>query len=386
MTISSLQRVLDDAVVSDLVGVAGIVYYNGKVIFEGVAGNRSSAGDEKLKITDHFRIASMTKAITSVAILQLIEKGKLVLDQDSGTILSFMKDIPVLEGFDADKKPILRPKKGPVTIRQLLTHSAGLTYGFLNGMDGEYYANTGYAPIGAGKRAAFANIFLARDPGTQWEYGINTDVLGLVVEKVTGQSLAVYMLENILNPLKMNSTGWKAATYADDLVPVHARLPDGSLAVIPFEFPQDFDFEAGGGGLYSTVRDYIRFASMILNKGTLDGVQILKAETVALASQNHLGDLRPMALKSYDKTLTLDIDLMSGYETTWGLGFLINTEDIPNMRSAGSLAWAGIFNTYFWIDPKNNVTAVFATQLLPFVDTKAVEQFTKFERAVYVIQ
>jgi CubicO group peptidase (beta-lactamase class C family) len=155
------------------------------------------------------------------------------------------------------------------------------------------------------------------------------------------------------------------------------------LVPIPFELEQDPEFHMGGGGLYSTAADYIRFTQMILNKGSGNGNQVLKPETIGLMGQNHMGELNVNKLVSADPALTNDVDLYPDMVKKWGLSFLINTAKTPEGRSAGSLAWAGLANTYFWIDPARDVTGVILMQLLPFGDAKCLEAFAGFERGVY---
>ena len=167
------------------------------------------------------------------------------------------------------------------------------------------------------------------------------------------------------------------------LVGMHARGPDGALAPMPFELEQAPEFHMGGGGLYGTAADYIKFTQMILNKGRGNGNQLLKPETVALMGQNHIGDLTIGKIPTMAPMYTNDVDLYPDIVKKWGLSFLINTAKTPEGRSAGSLAWAGLANTYFWIDPARNVAGVILMQLLPFFDAKALEAFAGFERGVY---
>jgi CubicO group peptidase (beta-lactamase class C family) len=167
------------------------------------------------------------------------------------------------------------------------------------------------------------------------------------------------------------------------LAPIHQRGEDGSLQPTEIELPQAPEFHMGGGGLYGTARDYLTFAQMILNRGTYKGVQVLRPETVALMSQNHIGDINVGELKTAAPPLSNDVKLYPGMQLKWGLSFLINTAKTPDGRSAGSLAWAGLANTFFWIDPTRKVAGVYLTQVLPFFDHKAIKLFSDFEAAVY---
>ena len=222
------------------------------------------------------------------------------------------------------------------------------------------------------------------DPGTRWEYGINIDFVGKAVEAASGKRLDAYLRDNMFAPLGMNDIGFKITdSMRQRLVGMHARGEDGSLAPIPFELEQNPEFHMGGGGLYGTAADYIKFTQMILNKGRGNGNQLLKPETVALMGQNHIGDLTIGKMTTMAPMYTNDVDLYPDIVKKWGLSFLINTAKTAEGRSAGSLAWAGLANTYFWIDPARNVAGVILMQLLPFVDGKALEAFAGFERGVY---
>jgi CubicO group peptidase (beta-lactamase class C family) len=222
------------------------------------------------------------------------------------------------------------------------------------------------------------------DPGTRWEYGSNIDFVGKAVEAVSGKRLDAYLRDHIFAPLGMTDTGFKIGdAQRKRLVAMHARGEDGSLAPIPFELEQEPEFHMGGGGLYGTAGDYIKFTRMILNNGRGDGNQVLKPETVALMGQNHIGELNVPKLTSAVAFATNDVDLYPGMDKKWGLSFLINTAKTPEGRSPGSLAWAGLANTYFWIDPSRDISGVILMQVLPFCDSKCLEAFAAFEGGVY---
>jgi methyl acetate hydrolase len=164
---------------------------------------------------------------------------------------------------------------------------------------------------------------------------------------------------------------------------VHRRKPDGSLAPQPAErqtAPQTF---SGGGGIYSTAPDYLTFIRMLMHGGSLDGVRILRPETVALMGQNQIGEIAAGVLKTTTPALSNDVDFFPGISLKWGFGHMINMQPVPDGRSAGSLTWAGLFNTYYWIDPKKRIAAVFMTQLLPFADERALRVYRTFERGIY---
>jgi CubicO group peptidase (beta-lactamase class C family) len=325
-------------------------------------------------------IASMTKAITAAAAMQLVEQGKLSLDAPIASVLPQLANVQVLEGFDPDGAPKLRPARVAITLRHLLTHSSGFVYDMWNGDMARYLEVTGKPGIISCANAAL-DLPLVFDPGTAWDYGIGIDWAGKAVEAVSGKSLGAYLAENLFAPLGMYDTGFRIRDeQRGRLARIHARTPDG-IVPIDFEIPQAPEFEMGGGGLYATVSDYLRFARMILGGGALDGARVLAAPTVAQMSENAMGDLRCRKMTSVAAGSTNDVDFLDGME--WGLSFLINPEALPTGRSAGSLAWAGLANSYFWIDPTRNVAGVYASQQLPFYDADAVALFGAFESAVY---
>ncbi|HET7882631.1 MAG TPA: serine hydrolase domain-containing protein [Acetobacteraceae bacterium] len=325
-------------------------------------------------------IASMTKAVTAAAAMQQVEQGKLSLDAPIGSVLPQLADVQVLDGFEAGGAPKLRPARAPITLRHLLTHSSGFVYDLWNADMARYLEVTGKPGIISCTNAAL-DLPLVFDPGAAWDYGIGIDWAGKAVEAVSGKTLGSYLVDSLFRPLGMRDTGFR---ISDDqrsrLALVHARTPDG-VVVTDFEIPQAPEFEMGGGGLYATVSDYLRFARMILGGGVLDGTRVLAPSTVATMGQNAMGDLRCRALKSAAPGSTNDVGFLAGMQ--WGLSFLINPEVLPSGRSAGSLAWAGLANSYYWIDPSKKVAGVFATQLLPFFDAAAVALFGAFEAAVY---
>ncbi len=367
----------------EIPGVVAMAATGNDVIYQGAAGKRDLGKDDAMTTDSVFWIASMTKAITTAAGMQLVEQGKLSLDEPIGKLLPDLASPQVLEGFDAKGEPKLRPAKKPITLRQLMTHTAGFAYDMWNGDIGKYLEKTATPGIITCQNAALKTPIMT-DPGTRWEYGTNIDFVGKAVEAASGKKLDAYLRENMFAPLGMNDTGFKITdAMRQRLVGMHARGPDGALAPMPFELEQAPEFHMGGGGLYGTAADYIKFTQMILNKGRGNGNQVLKPETVAQMGQNNIGDLTmgkmPTALPAY----TNDVDLYPDIVKKWGLSFLINTAKTPEGRSAGSLAWAGLANTYFWIDPARNVAGVILMQLLPFADAKALETFAGFERGIY---
>ena len=367
----------------EIPGVVAVAATSKEVTYQGAFGKRDLSKDDAMTTDSVFWIASMTKAVTAAGAMQLVEQGRLALEAPIGNLLPDLAAPQVLEGFDANGEPKLRPARNPITLRHLLTHTAGFCYDLWNGDMVQYLAKTGTPGIISCQNAALKTP-LTSDPGTRWEYGINIDFVGKAVEAASGKRLDTYLRDSLFTPLGMTDTGFKIGdAQRQRLVGMHARGPDGSLAAIPFELEQDPEFHMGGGGLYSTAGDYIKFTQMILNKGRGNGNQVLKPETVAMMGQNHIGELNVTKMNSAVAWATNDVDLFPDMEKKWGLSFLINTARTAEGRSPGSLAWAGLANTYFWIDPSRDVSGVILMQLLPFVDKKCLETYAGFERGVY---
>jgi CubicO group peptidase (beta-lactamase class C family) len=367
----------------EIPGVVAMAATGSETIYQGAFGKRDLTKDDAMTVDSVFWIASMTKAITSAAGMQLVEQGKLSLDEPIGKLLPDLASPQVLEGFDASGAPKLRPAKNPITLRQQMTHTAGFAYDMWNGDMVKYLEKTGTPGIITCQNAALKTP-VCSDPGTRWEYGTNIDFVGKAIEAVSGKRLDAYLRDHLLTPLGMTDTGFKLGeSQRKRLVAMHQRGEDGSLAPIPFELEQEPEFHMGGGGLYGTAGDYIKFTQMILNKGKGNGNQVLKPETVAMMGQNHIGELTISRLTSAVAWATNDVDLFPGMVKKWGLSYLINTVKTPEGRSPGSLAWAGLANTYFWIDPSRNVSGVILMQLLPFADQKCLEAYVGFESGIY---
>jgi methyl acetate hydrolase len=358
----------------EIPGVVAIAANSKELIYQGAFGKRDLSKNDAMTLDSVFWIASMTKAITTAAAMQLVEQGKLSLDAPIGKVLPDLAAPQVLEGFDAKGEPKLRPAKKAITLRQLMTHTAGFCYNMWNGEMATYLEKAGIPAITTCKNDALKTP-IATEPGTRWEYGTNIDFVGKAVEAASGKRLDAYLRDHLFAPLGMNDTGFKLTdSMRKRLVGMHARGPDGTLASIPFELEQDPEFHMGGGGLYGTAGDYLKFTQMILNKGRGNGNQVLKPETVATMGQNHIGDLVVTKMTSAALMYTNDVDLYPDMVKKWGLSFLINTAKTPEGRSAGSLAWAGLANTYYWIDPARDVAGVILMQVLPFADQKCLDR------------
>jgi methyl acetate hydrolase len=381
---SSIDQVLKAAVDrGDVPGVVAITATRSGISYEGAFGRRAIPAGAAMTPESVFWIASMTKAITSAAAMQLVEQDRLALDRPIGDVLPELATIQVLDGFDATGEPRLRAAACPITLRHLLTHTAGFTYDIWNSDTLRYRELKGLPDIFSCTDASLM-LPLAFDPGERWEYGINIDWIGKAVERVSGQRLGDYFAEHLFAPLGMADTGFKLTPeQRGRLVAMHARGADGTLAPIEFEMVQEPEFQMGGGGLYGPACDYLAFARLFLNEGrSANGRQVLRPETVRLMGQNAMGALKVRALPPAPP-YSNETEFFPGMVKKWGLGFMISTEAVPGGRSAESLAWAGLGNTYFWIDSTHGVAGVILMQLLPFADTKALAAFEAFEKAVY---
>ena len=365
-------------------GVVAAASSSEGTVYEAAFGERALGRGVAMTPDTVFWLASMTKPIVGAAAMQLVEQGKLTLDEPAAKFLPELADVKLLTGWDSSGQPLLQAPKAQITLRQLLTHTAGFTSDIWN-MDSARYLKTMNLPrAGSGKKIALS-VPLTFEPGTRWEYGINIDWVGQVVAAVSGMRLGEYIQKNITEPLGMTSTGFRISpSMRTRLATVHQRdTVTGVLNTTPFEVPQDTEFDPGGGGLYSTAGDYLRFTRMILNQGRGNGHQLLKPETVALMSKNAMGPLRVSLLRTQNPAASLDAEFFPGIEKSWGLTFMINEQQAPTGRSTGGLAWAGLPNAFFWIDPKKDLAGVILMQLLPFVDPHAIGLFTAYEKAVY---
>jgi methyl acetate hydrolase len=364
-------------------GIVAVAATDHGMVYEGAFGGRDMVKGPQITPDTIFWIASMTKAVTAAGCMQQVEQGKLDLDQPIGKLLPDLASPKVLTGFDANGNPQLRPAKRPITLRHLLTHTSGFVYSVWDPMMLEYEKRTHSPFIGTCKTGALA-VPLVFDPGDRWEYGIGIDWAGRALEAVSDQSLEIYFREKIFAPLGMTDSGFLISTPQKARVAtMYRRQADGSLQSTPFEMPQRPEFFMGGGGLFSTPRNYLAFLQMFLNGGSFNGAQVLKPETVALMGQNAIGDLQVVTLKTVRPDISNDANFFPGMVQKWGLSFDINTEPGPNGRSAGSLCWAGAFNTYFWIDPNKKVTGTIMTQVMPFADGTSLKLYNEFERGVY---
>jgi len=369
----TIANVLEAAVATGQIpgAVAGVTGPDG-TLTQAAAGVTLLGGDQPMGPDTLFWIASMTKPVTSLAAMQLVERGKLALDAPIGALLPDLAQPMILQDGQ------LHPAKGHITLRHLLTHTAGFSYSFASK---EYldYITANNIPTAPGIRASL-NMPLLFEPGARWCYGINTDWVGLAVEAASGQKLDAYFAEHIFAPLGMgDTTFWPTADQWARRATPHQRQADGSLTPVPPSTPRVPEFYSGGGGLFSTLTDYLKFLRVFLN----DGAGLISPASLQEMTRNQIGALRAGVIPSANPAVMRDSDMNPGQDSKWGLGFLIFPQKGMFGRNAGSLAWAGLPNTYFWIDPAVNRAAVILMQILPSGDPAAVQTLCAFESAVY---
>jgi len=369
----------------DVPGVAAVATGENGKLYEGGFGKAILGQDADMTPDTVVWLASMTKAVTGAVAMQQVERGALKLDAPAREVIPYLGEVQVLEGFDAAGKPRLRKPTRDITLRHLLTHTAGFGYDIWNPEILQYREVMDVPTIGTGLDKSLTTPLLF-DPGARWQYGIGIDWAGKMVEAVTGRKLGQVMHDDLFVPLGMDSTAFRITlAMRARMARVHHRQADGSLvADLKREIPQDPEFEAGGGGLYSTANDYLKFVRMVLDDGkSARGDVVMKPETVDAMATNSMGDSTVTLLKTVMPALSNDAEFFPGVTKQWGLSFLINNEEAPTGRSPGSLCWAGLPNTYYWIDRKRGLGGVYMTQILPFADVKSLPLFYAFESAVY---
>jgi methyl acetate hydrolase len=360
----------------EIPGVVAMAANGQSVVYKAAFGFRDMATASRMSTDTVFRIASMVKLLTSVAALQLVERGKLKLDEPAGNIDPTLASAQVLTGFDAKGVPQLRPAQRPITLRNLLTHTSGLSYPLWD-------ANVVRYLKVARSNPALPRMPLMFDPGSRWAYGGGLDGVGRMVEIASGQSLDRYFSDHITGPLGMSDTGFSLTEeQRGRQASLHVRDANGKLVPRSLEKPNVPKVPSGGGGIYSTAPDYLVLLQALMNGGSLRETSILRPETVALMAENQIGNLEAGILKTTNPALSNDVDLFPGVQLRWGLGHMINIDPVPGGRKAGSLTWAGLLNTYYWIDPTMRLAGVIMMQILPFADRQALKAYRQFEHGI----
>lgn len=363
---------------ANLPGAVGMIVDAEGVRFAHACGYADAIAEAPMEQDTICQIASMTKALVSVAAMQLVEAGRVELDAPIEGLLPELANPQVLTGFAEDGAAVLRPAVRSITLRHLLTHTSGLGYAFVQPEILQYYQAVGMPAPGSKASITMPLLF---DPGDNWAYGVSTDWLGLAIEAATGTDLQTYLEAHVFGPLGMETTAFRP-TLPDSAAKIHMRGPEDSFVTSAF-YLGGGEFHGGGGGLTSTAPDYARFLQMILRGGELGSNRILKAETIAEMGHNQIAPLRAGALTTTMPAIASPFDTFPDQHTGWGLGFLINPESVEGGRSAGSLAWCGIFNSYYWIDPAAGIAGLFIAQLAPFGDPGALEAYGVLERMAY---
>ena len=374
---TAIDKVLADAVArGDVPGVVAMVTDRRGIVYQGAFGVADVSSGRPMAVDTMFRIASMTKPVTSLAVMQLVEQGRLSLDDPAEKYLPQLANLKVFDTFDAKTGAYtLRPAKRPPTVRQLLTHTAGFGYNFTSPIVRDFKPRTG---------EVYAAGPLLFEPGEQWLYSTGIDWGGRIVESLSGKKLETYFHDHIFMPLGMTETAYNPP---DDRRPrltvVHRRRSDGRFEADPVQPAWFVPQPVGGGGLASTASDYIRFLQMLLNQGALNETRIASAETIATMSRNQIGSVGVRAVKTAMPERSSDFTFVEDGRDKWGIGFMITAKGRQGRRSAGSLSWGGLNNTYFWIDPARGIGGVILMQFLPFADSKALALYDGFEQAVY---
>lgn len=386
---SSVQAMLEAAVRDNVAaGIVASAFKGGERVKCWSAGVRSMDSAAPMNESTIFFIASMTKAVTALAAMQLVDRGRLSLDDEVAKYVAYFEDIKVLDGFDSRGQPILREPSRRVTVKDLLTHTSGLSYTNLNSKFQRYFEITEHPDIFSRKLIAL-EAPLMFDPGTRWEYGIGMDWVGQIIERIADTTLGEYMRIHIFEPLNMKDTGFSASmSGSDNVAGLHRRLSNGLLELIaPRSTASKREYDSGGGGLYSTVRDYTQFMSLFLDSRTDAMRDLISDDAVSAMVHNQIGALAVKPTLSNDNNVwnanTNGQYLLTDIPSKWGISWLINERETAEGRSIGSLAWAGYANTYYWIDREKQVAGTFFVQLLPFLDDRVKAAFRAYEKAIY---
>jgi methyl acetate hydrolase len=368
---------------SSVPGVVAMATGRAANFYQGAAGVRRLGDPEPMTVDSVLALFSCTKAITGTVVMQLVEEGRLDLDAPSKRYVPEIGDLQVLVGFDKKGQPRLRPPKRDVTTRMLMLHTSGSGHPIFNRDMRRLVDERGHPETWTGSRLSLMAPLLF-DPGEAWEYGLGVDWCGLIVEAILGERLDAVLKTRVFDPLGMTDTAFVLSpAMGARRASMHRRDSRGAVKAIAHEPPENPEVLMGGGALFGTAADYMRFLRMWLNDGLGEHGRVLKPETVAYAARNHLGALKAKCLPGVNSVLSRDAEFFPGQSKSWGLTFMINDEDAPTGRAAGSLAWAGLGNLFYWIDRLNGVAGFWATQLFPFMDPAAIGGFVAFESATY---
>lgn len=387
---TALDAELDGTLIAPLTGrnplpaMAAIVTDREGTLYEKATGVLAVGESAPMSLDTVLTVLSTTKPLVSTAALQLVESGDLDLDAPASRYVPELGEVKVITGFDESGGPVLRDPVREITTRMLLLHTAGFGYDNFNETYMQLVQSGALANAGEATMAALRAPLLF-DPGERWEYGLNLDWVGVLVQRIAGARLADVISERILTPLRMHDTAFVLTpSMWQRLAPVHTRTEDGAAAPIEFVLPQDTEIDMGGHGLYSTAHDYVKFIRAWLNDGEGADGRILKPETVDMASRNGLGDLKVRDLPAVNTFMTTPVDFF--YPETsksWALSFMVTDERTSTGRSPGTLSWAGLASTYFWIDRTAGIGGFWAGNLLPFGDKAAFDAYLAFETAAY---
>lgn len=390
MSDNKLKRSCDtilDYTVNRAGGVPGVVAMatnRQENIYSGAAGVRELGQEQAMTEDSVMLLASCTKAITGVAVLQMIEEGLVSLNDPAKKFLPELADVQVLEGFDANGEPKLRAPASDITLDHLMLHTSGFGYEFFSEDLLRYRDLKDIPTILSCTNQAIRDVLL-HDPGTNWTYGSSIEWLGLIVEVVRDKKLGEVLAERIFGPLDITDIAFELTpSMLARRATIHQRALDGQLTPLPdLILPQPAEVQLGGAALYGTVGDYLKFIRMVLNNGEGPSGRVLQPESIEQMAKNGLGQLKTRPWKSSVPSLANDGDFFPGQSKSWSYTFMVNDETAPTGRPAGQLGWAGLANTFYWIDRLNGVGGMWSSQILPFQDAVSYPSSVEFERAVY---
>jgi methyl acetate hydrolase len=365
-------------------GVVAMATDRNANFYEGAAGKRELGKDQPMTTDTVMALFSTTKAVCGVAVMQLVEEGKIKLDDVAKQYVPEIAELQVLDGFDASGQPKTRPPKRDITVNDLMLHTTGLCYECFSEDDLKFRTAKNIPTIVSCTFAAIRTVLL-HDPGERWTYGVNIDWLGRIVEQQRGKRLGEVITERIFGPLGMKDIGF---TMTDSMksrrATIHDRAQDGKITPLPdLALPQPPEMDCGGHGLYGTVGEYMKFIRMVLSDGAGPNGRVLQAKTVKQMCEDGLGNLQSTGWTTSIPSLSNSGEFFPGIEKGWAYTFMTNREDTPSGRPAGSLMWAGLANCYYWIDRKNGIGGYWGSQILPFQDIASYPGFVDFETAVY---